>query len=183
MQSLTKCSVTPGLGNSDHCRIFLSLNSSLPPQHMQWNKNRPIWRYANADFDLACNMLNDLDLETILFVENSIEQSWTKWKETFLSIIGRCIPKSNLPGRRTYQWLSMEIVNKVKKRNYYYRKRKRHGQPEDVKRYRSRTCETVLYQCYTKTKPNSLKNWTPVRANHSGRPLNSSTKSQAQFPA
>ena len=73
-QSLIKCSVTPGLGNSDHYGIFLSLNSGLSAQQIWANKNRTICRYAHTDFDLACNMLDDLDLDTI-FVENSIEEN------------------------------------------------------------------------------------------------------------
>ena len=79
-QSLIKCFVTPGLGNSNHYGIFLSLNSSFPAQQVRSNKNRTIRRYAHADFDLACNMLDDLDLDTI-FVENSIEESGIRWKE------------------------------------------------------------------------------------------------------
>ena len=53
-QALTKCCVTPGLGNLDHYGIYLSLKSSLPAQHARLNKKRTIWRYAHADFDLAC---------------------------------------------------------------------------------------------------------------------------------
>ena len=81
-------------------------------------------------------MLDDLDLDSI-FAENSIEESWMRWKEAFLSIMDKCIPKVNLPDRRNLPWLTREIVNQIKKRNYYYRKSKRCGRPEDLERYKS----------------------------------------------
>lgn len=92
--ALIECCVTPGLGNPDHYGIPLLLRSSLPAQHIRPNTNRTIWRYAHADFDLACNMLDDLNLDTI-FVENCIEECWNRWKEAFLSIMDKCIPKVN----------------------------------------------------------------------------------------
>ena len=60
------------------------------------------------------------------------------------------IPKVNLPDRRSLPWLTREIVNQIKKRNYYYRKSKRRGRPEDFKRYKNLQNNAVSMLCQSK---------------------------------
>ena len=89
-------------------------------------------------------MLDNLNLD-IIFVENSIEECWNQWKEAFLSIMDKCIPKVNLPDRRNLPWLTKEVVNQIKKQNYYYRKSKK---MEDWKTLNdTKVYVTVLYLC------------------------------------
>ena len=81
---LKECSVIPQLANSDHLGLRVILHGHAIMQHIH-HKRRSIWRYtcANADFDTACELLDELDLESIID-DSSRENSWSKWKEPFL---------------------------------------------------------------------------------------------------
>ena len=50
---------------------------------------------------------------------------WAHWKESFLYAMSKCIPKAKLPEKRSIPWMTKDIVQTVRKRNYYYRKYKR----------------------------------------------------------
>ena len=52
-----------------------------------------------ADFDTACEMLNELNLQSILD-DSSIEITWSRWKQEFMDVMERCIPKTQVPDRR-----------------------------------------------------------------------------------
>ena len=96
-QVLAECTVIPQLANSDHLGLRVVLHGRPTVQHI-YQKKQSIWRYTHADFDTACDLLDELDLETI--IDSSIENSWSRWKETFLAIMERCIPKAQLPNRK-----------------------------------------------------------------------------------
>ena len=84
-----ECSVIPQLANSDHLGLRVVLHGHAIMQHVH-HKRRSIWRYAHADFDMACELLDELDLESIID-DFSIENSWSKWK---LSCYGKMYSKS-----------------------------------------------------------------------------------------
>ena len=102
--------------------------------HVRFNK-RVIWRHAHVDFDRACELIDMLDMESIID-GYSVETSWTNWKRAFMSIMEDCIPKAQLPNRRNLPCLTKEIVKTIKKRNYYYRIARKYGRPEDYDRYK-----------------------------------------------
>ena len=57
-ETLSNCTTVPPLANSDHLgrySLYVSLIEYL-------EKLRVIWRYNYADFNLACALLNNLDL-------------------------------------------------------------------------------------------------------------------------
>ena len=114
-------------------------------------------------------MLDDLDMDTIELVENSIEESWSRWKEAFVSIMNRCIPKVSLSERKNLPWLTKVIINKIKKRNYFYKKSKSHGRPEDFERYKSLRNNVVSMLHQSKARFFESLDPNLVRVNHSGR--------------
>ena len=69
----------------------------------------------------ACELLSNTDL-CYIFAETSIDTCWSHWKEVFFDIVNICIPKSILPDRRSIPWMTKQIVQAIRKRNYYYRK-------------------------------------------------------------
>ena len=111
-QSLHECVTIPPLANSDHLGISLQVKSNIQT-HICVNK-RVIWRYAHADFDRACELIDMLDMDSIID-SNSVEKSWSYWKRTFMSIMEDCVPKAQLPNRRNLPWLTKEIVRTIKK--------------------------------------------------------------------
>ena len=97
-----------------HCQT----QSTHQPSHP---KRRVVCRYEHADFSRACQLLSKTDL-CYIFAETSIDTYWSHWKEVFFDIMNICIPKSILPDRRSIPWMTKQIVQAIKKRNYYYRK-------------------------------------------------------------
>ena len=55
-ETLSNCTTVPPLANSDHLGILIDI--PCKPHR----KRRVIWRYKYADFNLACALLNNLDL-------------------------------------------------------------------------------------------------------------------------
>ena len=117
----------PDLSEKGSCKIFIAgapqrithCNCGYLMRTTPHIKKRSIWRYAHADFDTACNLLDELDLDTIID-DSSIENSWSRWKDAFLAIMERCIPKAQVPNRKNLPWLTKEIVRLIRKRNYSY---------------------------------------------------------------
>ena len=120
-ENLSECETVPPLANSDHLGISVKLTH--PRAQPTYRKRRTIWRYDHADFSTACALLNQLDLEHI-FAESSIDECRLHWKEAFYEIMDTCIPKGSLPSKHSLPWMTKEIVQLIKKRNYYYRKYK-----------------------------------------------------------
>ena len=121
-EHLKECVTVPPLSNSDHSGISIRLETLTIAHHKRQQK-RSIWRYSHADFSTACELLDEINFDHI-FASSSIDECWQRWKETFLKIMDICIPKSTLPTKRSLPWISKEIVQMIKKRNYYHRRYK-----------------------------------------------------------
>ena len=92
----------------------------------------------------------------------------------------RCIPKVNLATRQN-KLITQGDRKSNKKRNYYYRKSKRHGRLEDFERYKSLQNSVVSMLRQIKANPDFSRNWIQVRVNRSGRPLSISVKTKLNF--
>ena len=62
---LLYCSTIPPLANSDHNGLELSLKWRQSDRQVQQHP-RTIWRYRNADFRTACQMIDETDWESLL---------------------------------------------------------------------------------------------------------------------
>lgn len=82
---LSACSVIPPVGSSDHNGIQLPLK--WRSSNTARTKPRKIWRYNQADYDLANSVLTDTDWEHILQQSNDINGVWKTWKDTFMSVM------------------------------------------------------------------------------------------------
>ena len=63
-QALRECVTVPPLANSDHLGICLQVESSSNTLQTR-PKRRVIWRYEFADINRACELLSNLDLDSI----------------------------------------------------------------------------------------------------------------------
>ena len=80
LEALESCSVIPPLDNSDHNGIMNLRKPSRP------TTKRSIWKYAQADFNKACELIDAYDWDSVL-LGNSLDEACQAWKETFLSIM------------------------------------------------------------------------------------------------
>ena len=75
-QQLKQCCVAPPLGTSDHNCINLRVTHRCGTTKHNKKSNRTIWRYQQADFDRANNLLNEVNWDELL--EGDVDQMWYK---------------------------------------------------------------------------------------------------------
>jgi len=90
-----------------------------------------IWRYACADWEKACELIDNTNWDSLF--SDDINFSWSNWQQQFMSIIEECIPKGVLPPRKNLPWLNKNLICAMKKRNQLYKKAKQTG---DFSRYK-----------------------------------------------
>ena len=120
---LSACSVIPPLGSSDHNGIQLSLK--WRSSNTARTKPRKIWRYNQAYYDLANSILTDTDWEHILQQSNDINELWKTWKDTFMSVMQRCIPQTTLSDKCNLPWLNRDLTKYMRARNLAFKRAKR----------------------------------------------------------
>ena len=117
---LERCSVVPPLSNSDHNGVELVIRWSGGRNKTQ---PRPVWKYAQADFEFACEKIQNINWDTLLD-DTDIETAWQRWESMFMSVMEQCIPKGILPRKRKLPWVTAGIRLAMQKRNAFYRKSK-----------------------------------------------------------
>ena len=133
MHFFSKCCTIHELSNSDHYGLCLTIRHCyISPGS---TPHRTVWRYNFANFDLSNDLLCNTDFNEILD-PSDIQESWTRFRETFLAVMEQCIPKSVLPQRRNLPWLSKEIIQLIKKRNYYFKKAHSSGNTDDFIKFK-----------------------------------------------
>ena len=87
---------------------------------------RSVWCYSLGDFDKACEILYNVDWDTVTN-ESDIDLCWSNWQRTYLSIISQCVPQKLLPRKKHLPWISLSILKAIRKRNSLLNKYKRSG--------------------------------------------------------
>ena len=121
--SLCGCSTIPFLGNSDHYGIELSLKwkfLNLSKTHL-----RTLWRYDHANFETAKELLETVDLESLIADDTDV--AWQNGVTEFMSIMDQCVPKTATPTKWNLPWLSKELTKSIHTRNLAYKCAKRTG--------------------------------------------------------
>ena len=178
-ENIISCETVPPLSNSDHLGILVVTEGQKRQPTVQNNPRRQIWHYARADFELASNILSNLDLASIMDT-NDIHQSWEKWKEAFLSTMESCIPKSTLPKRHNLPWLSKSLIQSMKKRNLLYKRAHTTNNPTIIAKYRS--VRNSLVNKVKKAKSTYFRRLTTETVNSFGRSLSVLARKRLPVP-
>ena len=107
VNNVQECSVITPLANSNHNGISLAIKYKKPTKS---SAKRQIWKYSQADFSKASELINETDWQH-LFYGKGINEAYCIWQERFLSIMEQCIPKGVLPKKRNVPWASRNIRN------------------------------------------------------------------------
>ena len=102
----------PPLSNSDHCGIRAVVNRKVYKQRCK-SKGRKIWRYTYADWNAACEAIDEFDWDTVL--SESIDGTWENWLQQFMSSMNQFIPNCTLHSRHNLPWLTKSLVTSSKK--------------------------------------------------------------------
>lgn len=133
MHFFSNYSTIPQLSNSDHFGLLLYMKHCNAPSVS--HPRRTVWRYKLADFERANELLCDLDVDELLD-PTSIQRSWDKLKAAFLDVMEQCIPKSVLPQKRSLPWLTKEIIQLIRRRNYFYKEARKSGNDDDFQKFK-----------------------------------------------
>ena len=110
--SLSYCKVIPPLSNSDHLGIELQLKLKASSTGSKHHSHCSVWKYAQADWERACELICACDWNALL--SDNINVVWMNWKQTFLSIMEKVIPRVK-PSKQNVPWLSAEAKRAIKK--------------------------------------------------------------------
>ena len=131
---LHHCSTIPPIVNSDHNGLHLSFKWRLSGTQVQQHP-RTIWRYRNADFRMACHMIDETDWDSLL-PEEDIDVAASNWHRKFMDIISTCIPQQTVKSRKNVPWLTKNIIRHMRKRNAAFHATKRSNKPEVAAKYK-----------------------------------------------
>ena len=132
-----------------HFGLSVLFSVGEPPQRPKVNSRR-IWRYSLANFELACDMLDDTDWEGI-FTDN-VNSSWENWGARFMQIMDLCIPQFSLKSKKNLPWLTKPIVQAIRKRNALFRATKKCKSSTSYQKYRAAKNKVVALLHLNKTK-------------------------------
>ena len=131
---LLDCSVTPPLANAEHNGLELSFKWRHTDRLVRTTP-RTIWRYKDADYRKACQMIEETDWDQLLY-ENYIDCSATNWHTKFMEIMSACIPRQTLKRWRNVPWLTKNIICHIRKRNAAFQAARKSGKPEHHSKFK-----------------------------------------------
>ena len=73
---LNSCCTIPPLSTSDHKGLLVSLHNDGVIKRPLSNSLRTVWCYSQANFDLACDLLNESDWKE----RGPSWSAWTNWR-------------------------------------------------------------------------------------------------------
>ena len=144
------CTVFPPLGNSDHncVDVILSLRETNTAKKL--NAQHTIWRYALADFERANEMLSDMYVDE--YLNECMDQAWSKWKQMFMSVMSQCIPTTTVKLKNHPPWLSHDLLKAIRSRDSSYRRARKTGNAEHLAIYKKKRNKVANMMKSAKTK-------------------------------
>ena len=94
---LNYCCTIPLLSSSDHKGLLVLLYNDVLIKRPFSNSSRTVWCYSQANCDLACDLLNESDWNSMFYNASNMNQLWSTWQKRFLEIMEICIPKKHFP--------------------------------------------------------------------------------------
>ena len=135
------CEVLPPLANSDHKGILFKWKWKETVKHPH-SKLRTIWRYNWANFEMARNLLSNVNWDSIVD-QIDVNNSLRNWENCFMEVMERCIPKGTLPQRKTPPWMTKNLLRAMCKRNHLFRRARNTNHPTHWQHYRAHRNKTV----------------------------------------
>ena len=107
--------VFPPLGSSDHNCVDVVLTTKKMNAPKKPKTKRTIWKYALADFVRANELLSDICVDE--YLDNSMDQAWSKWEQEFMLVMSQCIPTTSVKLKICPPWLSYDLLKAIRSRN------------------------------------------------------------------
>ena len=135
--------------NSDHLGVSSSIKNCKSVNNTV-RKARKIWRYTYANFDMADEMISAIDWDSV-FSSKDVDACWANWHSIFLNVMDNCIPHSVLKPRKNLPWLTKEIIQAMRKRNYLFCAAHKLGSDAMLSKYKAERNKVVSLLRASKT--------------------------------
>lgn len=103
--------------------VFLEVPSILPSLTTR-SPTRSVYDYRRGDFEGLRSALQSVNLSNVVQDNNTINQDWTLWKDTFLAAVADFIPLKTLRKRNGPPWLTGDILHLLRKKESVRKKLK-----------------------------------------------------------
>ena len=133
---LKQCSVASPLSNSDHNCIHLTVSHHSTTAKPNKKSRRTIWRYQQADFNRANELLDDVSWEDLL--NGDVDEMWSHWEKEFMQVMRQCIPTTKLLVNSKAPWINKDIIKAMQARNLSFRRVKRTRRSEHRSDYKKK---------------------------------------------
>ena len=130
----------PPLANFDHDGILLQWKWRVSTSVK--TAPRPIWRYAQANFERANQLLFECDWDELL-KSDDVDRCLKVWNEHFMNVMEICIPKGTLPKKKNLPRLTKNLTCAMRKRNWLYRRARKTGQAAWMSKYKAARNKTL----------------------------------------
>ena len=180
MSSKTKllnCSVIPPLANADHNGLEL-----LKWKHYEKQArltSRTIWRYKDADYAKACQMIDKIEWDGLLH-EHDVDRSAINWNNKFMEVMSTCISQQSLKRRRNAPWLTKNISRHIRMRNAAFQAASKFAKPAQFLKYRKLRNKVV--KLVRSAKSSYFKNLNPKNKNYFWKAIKYLSKQQSTIP-
>ena len=175
---LLDCSVIPSLANGDHNGLELFFKRKHCDKQVRITP-RTIWRYKDADYRKACQMINETDWDDFLH-EDDVDCSATNWHNRFMEIMSACIPQQSLKRRRNVPWLTKNITGHIRMRNAAFQVARKSAKPAQYSKFR-RLCNKVV-KMIRNAKLSYFKNLNPRNKKQFWKAVKYLNKQQSTIP-
>ena len=158
---LLNCPVIPPLANADHNGLEL-----LKWKHYEKQArltSRTIWRYKDADYAKACQMIDKIELDGLLH-EHDVDRSAINWNNKFKEVMSTCISQQSLKRRRNAPWLTKNISRHIRMRNAAFQAASKFAKPAQFLKYSKLRNKVV--KLVRSAKSSYFKNLNPRNKNY-----------------
>ena len=87
-------------------------NGKKPSEKQVRTTPRVIWRYKEADYGKACQMIDETNWDDLL-CNDDVNCSATNWHNKFMEIISSCISRKSLRRKRNVLRISSNLLGSV----------------------------------------------------------------------
>ena len=99
--------------------------------------NRTIWRYNQADFDQATELLETTEWDLTIPQECcDVDAYWLAWKNYFMQVVQMCVPRATVKVKTNVPWMNQTIHKAMKKCDSLFRVAKRSSDPTHWSKYK-----------------------------------------------
>ena len=158
------CSVILPLANADHTGLEL-----LKWKHYETQvrlTSRTIWRYKDADFAKACQMIDKMEWDGLLH-EDNVDRSAINWNNKFMEVKSTYIPQQSLKRRRNVPWLTKNISQHIRMCNAAFQVARKFAKPVQFFKYEKLTKVVTMVRS---AKSSYFKNLNRRNKKHFGKP-------------